>query len=158
MKLPPMARTFNWFFGVMNSIVRYIFSGTANFYIRQFAPRDWQYVGPSKIWLGNIDNGDRVVYWVHIFFFLLSKYLHIGSAVRLAIGQVGGEAENYRKYFRPKSTVSTQQNWNWRICRCNCAFHEAITTWLELTHWGRDKMSNIFQTTFWNAFPWIKIF
>ena len=25
-----------------------------------------------------------------------------------------------------------------------------------LTHWGRDKMADIFQTTFWNAFSWTK--
>ena len=28
----------------------------------------------------------------------------------------------------------------------------------ELTHWGRDKMVNIFQTTFPNAFSWMKMF
>ena len=27
-----------------------------------------------------------------------------------------------------------------------------------LTHWGRDNMSNIFQTTFSNAFSWMKMF
>ena len=27
----------------------------------------------------------------------------------------------------------------------------------ELTHWARDKMADIFQTTYWNAFSWIKI-
>ena len=27
-----------------------------------------------------------------------------------------------------------------------------------LTHWGWDKMAAIFQTTFWNAFSWMKIF
>ena len=27
----------------------------------------------------------------------------------------------------------------------------------ELTHWGRDKMADISQTTFWNAFSWMKI-
>ena len=26
-----------------------------------------------------------------------------------------------------------------------------------LTHWGRDKMAAIFQTTFWNAFSWMKM-
>ena len=26
-----------------------------------------------------------------------------------------------------------------------------------LTHWGRDKMTAIFLTTFWNAFSWMKI-
>ena len=32
----------------------------------------------------------------------------------------------------------------------------AVTS--ELTHWGRDKMAAIFQTTFSNAFSWIKMF
>ena len=27
-----------------------------------------------------------------------------------------------------------------------------------LTHWGRDKMATIFQTTFSNAFPWMKMY
>ena len=26
-----------------------------------------------------------------------------------------------------------------------------------LTHWGRDKMAGIFQTTFWNQFSWMKM-
>ena len=28
---------------------------------------------------------------------------------------------------------------------------------LQLTHWGRDKMAAISQTTFWNAFSWMKL-
>ena len=27
-----------------------------------------------------------------------------------------------------------------------------------LTHWGRDKMAAIFQTTIWNAFSWMKMY
>ena len=27
-----------------------------------------------------------------------------------------------------------------------------------LTHWGRDKMTAIFQTTFWNGFSWMKMY
>ena len=30
--------------------------------------------------------------------------------------------------------------------------------WLTLTHWGRDKMAAIFQTTFSNAFSWMKMY
>ena len=30
-------------------------------------------------------------------------------------------------------------------------------TWYVLKHWGRDKMAAIFQTTFSNAFSWMKI-
>ena len=27
-----------------------------------------------------------------------------------------------------------------------------------LAHWGWDKMAAIFQTTFWNAFSWMKMY
>ena len=30
--------------------------------------------------------------------------------------------------------------------------------WLDLTHWGRDKMVAISQTTFSNAFSWMKMY
>ena len=29
--------------------------------------------------------------------------------------------------------------------------------WAKLTHWGRDKMDAVSQTTFWNAFSWMKM-
>ena len=38
---------------------------------------------------------------------------------------------------------------------------KALLNWFiisPLTHWGRDKMAAIFQTTFWNAFSWMKMF
>ena len=48
------------------------------------------------------------------------------------------------------------------------AFVRGIQRWLvnsphmslrtELTHWGRDKMAAIFQTTISNAFPWMKTY
>ena len=31
------------------------------------------------------------------------------------------------------------------------------STCIKLTHWGRDKMDAISQTTFWNAFSWMKM-
>ena len=31
-------------------------------------------------------------------------------------------------------------------------------SWFWLTHWGRDKMAAIFQTTFSNGFSWMKMF
>ena len=40
-------------------------------------------------------------------------------------------------------------------------FQNHIDTYVEgatLTHWGRDKMAAIFQTTFWNAFSWMKMY
>ena len=35
---------------------------------------------------------------------------------------------------------------------------QGIAALRELEHWGRDKMADILQTTFWNAFPWMEIF
>ena len=60
----------------------------------------------------------------------------------------------------------------WTRCRINgrvagdLRHHDAHVTplnWLSrnpccLTHWGRDKMAAIFQTTFSNAFSWMKMF
>ena len=31
-----------------------------------------------------------------------------------------------------------------------------VSVWTGLTHWGRDKMDAISQTTFWSAFSWKK--
>ena len=33
-----------------------------------------------------------------------------------------------------------------------------ILLWELLTHWGREKMDAISQTTFWSAFSWMKMF
>ena len=33
-----------------------------------------------------------------------------------------------------------------------------VKTWKHLTHWGRDKMDAISQTTFSNTFSWMKMF
>ena len=37
-------------------------------------------------------------------------------------------------------------------------WRELISRILTLTHWGQDKMANIFQTTFSNAFSWMKMY
>ena len=34
----------------------------------------------------------------------------------------------------------------------------ALLTFVALTHWGREKIAAIFQTTFSNAFSWMKMF
>ena len=41
---------------------------------------------------------------------------------------------------------------HWRI------IHAITTQCVNLTHWGREKMDAISQTTFWSAFSWMKIF
>ena len=49
------------------------------------------------------------------------------------------------------------------LVRRGCCYVEAKDTWIvlvnrnSLTHWGRDKMADISQTTFSNAFTWMKI-
>ena len=42
----------------------------------------------------------------------------------------------------------------------NCLWNGSIGSVLlkQLTHWGRDKMAAIFQTTFENGFSWMKIY
>ena len=49
--------------------------------------------------------------------------------------------------------------WNYLFCPSWCVKTSQDTTldYLLLTHWGRDKMAAIFQTTFWNAFSWMKM-
>ena len=37
-------------------------------------------------------------------------------------------------------------------------FTEASLDLIELTHWGRDEIDTILQTTFSNAFSWMKMF
>ena len=37
-------------------------------------------------------------------------------------------------------------------------FDDVIMRMTVLTHWGQDKMDDIFQTTFSNAFSWMKIY
>ena len=39
----------------------------------------------------------------------------------------------------------------------NPRLHEASNSHILLTHWGRDKMVAFFQTTFLNAFSWMKL-
>ena len=47
----------------------------------------------------------------------------------------------------------SQQTWHRHCCFC-CR----QSTSNQLTHWGRDKMDAISQTTFSNAFSWLKMF
>ena len=49
-----------------------------------------------------------------------------------------------------KSVAFSDTGW------CNGLFSQCYNT--ELTHWGRDKMAAIFQTTFSNAFSWMKMY
>ena len=42
--------------------------------------------------------------------------------------------------------------WTWCL---SCCLHDRVRS---LTHWVRDKMDAISQTTFWSAFSWMKVF
>ena len=46
------------------------------------------------------------------------------------------------------------------ICKMSCHLisQNLEATRLVLTHWGRDKMAAIFQTTFSNGFSWMKMY
>ena len=39
-----------------------------------------------------------------------------------------------------------------------CCLHVLCWTAFKLTHWSRDKMDAISQTTLWSSFPWMKMF
>ena len=44
-------------------------------------------------------------------------------------------------------------------CHCQKNLHDnSHLLIMHLTHWGRDKMAAIFQTTFSNAFSWMKMY
>ena len=47
-----------------------------------------------------------------------------------------------------------------RHAKCDVQFSQKSTMlgWCVLTHWGRDQIDAISQTTFSNAFPWLKMF
>ena len=40
----------------------------------------------------------------------------------------------------------------------SCHIPAPSERWCMSTHWGLDKMADIFQTTFWNGFSWMKLF
>ena len=44
-------------------------------------------------------------------------------------------------------------------CRCSsCSTSRCVFFVVFITHWGRDKMAAIFQTTFLNGFSWMKMY
>ena len=53
-------------------------------------------------------------------------------------------------------TTKTKQIWQVHQLYAYCL--NTISAHKELTHWGRDKMAAIFQTTFSEAFSWKKIY
>ena len=65
-------------------------------------------------------------------------------------------------YFNGATCVFSHNNalLTYRTYTAHRLIHDLVMTgWhRHLTHWGRDKMDAISQTTFSNAFPWMKIF
>ena len=47
---------------------------------------------------------------------------------------------------------------HWQVWKNAISFHILMWSSKWLTHWGRDKMAAIFQTTFSNTFSWMKIY
>ena len=60
--------------------------------------------------------------------------------------------------------ISTIFRWHWQSPSTVLMAGKLPAAWVvqgdceELTHWGRDKMDAISQTTFSNAFSWMKVF
>ena len=52
--------------------------------------------------------------------------------------------------------IHTQHAWP-SINKFSCIW-EGQSWWVRVAHWGRDKMAALFQTTFSNAFWWMKIY
>ena len=59
------------------------------------------------------------------------------------------------KSFTMDNKVSFILHRQWHCCQWA---GEANSNWKILTHWGRDKMPAIIQTTFSNAFFWMKMY
>ena len=58
--------------------------------------------------------------------------------------------------FKPIKSYLTASSRYWWVIMIQ--WDPSQCTVKPLTHWGRDKMAVIFQTTFSNAFSWIKMF
>ena len=64
--------------------------------------------------------------------------------------------------YRSKWPTIWQDFWHLKLVQVvaaqinSCVLLDQDNTWL--THWGRAKMAAVFQTTFWNAFSWMKMY
>ena len=79
-----------------------------------------------------------------------------------------GDLRRYRIHYDVTVMFLCDSYWTSMMISQHAWRHQTTWTWLyhhlaslghsELTHWGRDKMAAIFQTTFSNAFYWMKLF
>ena len=51
-----------------------------------------------------------------------------------------------------------KMSWSIPICKNRRSRWPAAFITITSTHWGRDKMAAVFQTTFSNAFSWMKVY
>ena len=68
----------------------------------------------------------------------------------------GARACDKRRYRMPRTICQCGKDMQVQQGQVTCT--ATTTTSAFLTHWGRDKMPAILQTTFSNAFSWIKIY
>ena len=61
-------------------------------------------------------------------------------------------------YMISISALVRMQAITWIIVDQDSWWHQALLDLTWWTHWGRDKMATIFQTTFPNAFSWMKMY
>ena len=69
-------------------------------------------------------------------------------------------SDRYHQWFRQCLVACSEPSHylnQWCIVKMKSLPHP-IQMYGQLTHWGRDKMAAIFQTTFSNAFSWMKMY
>ena len=108
----------------------------------------WEYIKAflNKLW--SIHSIRKLLTLVHchvcVYFIILFKHVYNDGGLQPFSEWVLRHTFKYPKHLSGDTCVS----WN-HLCQC----HTAI-----LTHWGRDKMAAIFQTTFSNPFSWMKLY
>ena len=102
------------------------------------------------------------MYPVSIFEPCWGVWLWIGS-LNLTLFGMFFYCWNYVTFY-PRSILAFGFCRSLRLCVCVCLSvcinHKLVNTITRhpLTHWGRDKMASISQTTFSNAFTWMKMY
>ena len=88
-----------------------------------------------------------IVYFKARKFYIINKTRILSGAIKY-------------KYVHSQMWLTTETLKTSYACFC-LALYQMAPQWtygISLTHWGRDKMAAIFQTTFSNAFSWVKMF
>ena len=113
---------------------------------------------------------DMIISWVIDTCVLISRkeiYIHIKNPYRRIKGYICIQTcKHFASIIRAKINVTINRNKTWsrffwsQMSNEWNIIMERMTTWIHfiLTHWGRDKMDAISQTTFSSAFSWMKMF